>query len=56
MMVKPDKKEPVVRNSFCMNYSPLFLTMVNEIALNNIFLDIYSYFTHPVSLPLSLHL
>ena len=56
MLVKPEKKESVVKNSFGMNYSPLFLTMVNEIALNNTFLSIYTYFTHLVSLSLSRHL
>ena len=56
MLVKPEKKESVVKNSFGMNYSPLFLTMVNEIALNNTFLSIYSYFTQLVSLTLSRHL
>ena len=56
MLVKPEKKESVVKNSFGMNYSPLFLTMVNEIALNNTFLSIYSYFTDLVSLSLSRHL
>lgn len=56
MMVKPERKESVVGSFFSMNYSPLFLTMVNEIALNNTVSSIFSYLTHHVPLPLSRHL